>query len=71
MNRYQMRKAKLIAATMVLAAAQSENVPMTQLALLASRMDEAQWRGVSFQAGVSVADTPCKVLVVALLGRLA
>jgi hypothetical protein len=66
-----MRKAKLIAATMVLAAAQSENVPMTQLALLASRMDEAQWRGVSFQAGVSVADTPCKVLVVALLGRLA
>ena len=69
-NRYQMRKAKLIAATMVLAAAQTD-VPMTQLALLASRMDEAQWRGVSFQAGVSVADTPCKVLVVALLGRLA
>ena len=71
MNRYQMRKAKLIAATMVLAAAQSENVPMTQLALLASRMDEAQWRGVSFQAGVAVADAPARILVVALLGRLA
>ena len=70
MNRYQMRKAKLIAATLILAAAQTD-VPMTQLALLASRMDEAQWRTVSFAAGVAVADQQARVMVVALLGRLA
>ena len=70
MNRYQMRKAKLIAATLILAAAQTD-VPMTQLAHLAAAMDHRQWISVSLQAGVAVADTPCRVLVVALLGRLA
>lgn len=71
MNRYQLRKAKLIAATLILAAGQSENVPMTQLAQLAASMDHRGWVTVSLQAGVPVADYPCKVLVVALLGRLA
>ena len=56
MNRYQARKAKLIAATMVLAAAQSTDVPMAQLSFLASIMSESEWRTVSFAAGVAVAD---------------
>lgn len=71
MNRYQMRKAKLIAATMVLAAAQSTDVPMAQLSFLASIMSESEWRTVSFAAGVAVADQQARVMVVALLGRLA
>lgn len=71
MNRYQARKAKLIAATMVLAAAQSTDVPMAQLSFLASIMSESEWRTVSLAAGVAVADQQARVMVVALLGRLA
>lgn len=69
-NRYQGRKAKLIAGTLVLAAAQSDT-PMSNLATLAAHMSESQWRTVSFQAGVPVADVPCRVLCIAMLGGLA
>jgi hypothetical protein len=56
---------------MVLAAAQSTDVPMAQLSFLASIMSESEWRTVSFAAGVAVADQQARVMVVALLGRLA
>lgn len=70
MNRYQKHKAKLIAATLLIAAAQS-NTPMSQLAGMAASFGESEWRTVSFTAGVAVADTPARVYVVAILGGLA
>ena len=70
MNRYQRNKAKRIAAVLLLAAAASDT-PMSQLALLASRMDQRQWITVSLQAGVPVADHADKVFTIALLGGLA
>jgi hypothetical protein len=70
MNAYQRRKARLIAAVLILAAAQSET-PMTQLAQLAARMDERQWISVSLAARVPVADLPARALTVAYLLRLA
>lgn len=69
-NGYQKRKAKLIAGTLVLAAV-ANDTPFTKLADLAARMSEAQWRTVSFQAGVAVADKPARVLCVAMLMGLA
>lgn len=69
-NGYQKRKAKLIAAVLILAAAQSD-VPMTQLAQLAARMSHRQWITVSLQAGVAVADHAAKVLTIAYLETLA
>jgi hypothetical protein len=69
MNSYQSHKARQIAATLILAAGASD-VPMIQLAQLASMFDEDQWRTVSFEAGVPVADTEARVMVVAILGGL-
>lgn len=69
MNRYQQSKARLIAAVLLMAAAQG-NTPMSQLAPLAARMSERQWTSVSFAAGVPVVDVPARVLVIALLGGL-
>jgi hypothetical protein len=68
-NGYQKRKAKRIAGVLMLAAAASDT-PMSQLALLASRMDQRQWITVSLQAGVAVADHAARVLIVAYLSRL-
>ena len=69
-NSYQRNKAKRIAAVLILAAAASDT-PMSQLALLASRMDQRQWITVSLQAGVPVAEHSARVLVVAMLHGLA
>jgi hypothetical protein len=69
-NRYQMNKARALAGVLVLCAAQSDT-PMSQLALLASRMTHENWITVSLQAGVPVADHAAKVLTIALLGNLA
>lgn len=66
MNGYQKAKAKKIAAVLLMAAAASDT-PMTKLADLAAHMSNDQWRTVSFQAGVSVAEQPARVLVVAIL----
>jgi len=71
MNRYQLRKARMIASVLLLAAAKSEAVSLSQLGELAARMSEAQWITVSLQAGVSVADKPCRAAVVAILLNLA
>jgi hypothetical protein len=68
-NSYQRRKARLIAATLLIAAAQSDT-PMSSLAQLAAMMDESQWRTVSLQSGVAVADLPARVYVIAILGGL-
>ena len=70
MNRYQLRKARLIAAVLLTAACESDT-PLAKLPELAARMDEAQWRAVSFAAGQPVADTGARVAVVAILGGLA
>lgn len=69
MNRYQKRKAWLIAAALLIAAAQSDT-PIALLPRLAAAMDERQWISVSLAAGVAVADTPARILVVAILGGL-
>lgn len=69
MNAYQRRKARSIAAVLLLAATQTD-IPFSQLALLASRMSHREWVTVSLQAGVAVADDAAKALVVAMLGGL-
>jgi hypothetical protein len=69
-NSYQRSKAKKIAAVLLIAAAQS-GTPMADLAALAARMDEGQWRTVSFKAGVAVAEHPARVFTIAILGGLA
>lgn len=69
-NNYQRRKAKLIAAVLLRAAALAD-IPMAELHKMAARMTPDQWRTVSFQAGVPVADHEARVLTVALLMRLA
>lgn len=66
---YQIHKARLIAAVLLMAAAQSET-PMSNLAQLAARMSERQWVSISLAAGVPVADTRARIMVVALLGTL-
>lgn len=68
-NRYQRRKARSIAAVLLLACTQTD-IPFSKLALLASRMSHREWITVSLQAGVPVADYAAKVLVVAMLGGL-
>lgn len=69
-NGYQVKKAKAIAGTLVLAAAQSDT-QMHDLAKMAAMMTMAQWRTASFSAGVPMAELECKVLVVAMLGTMA
>ncbi len=67
-NAYQRRKARLIAAVLVQAAAAMPfPVPMTALGELAARMTHRQWVTVSLQAGVAVAEQPARVLVIAYL----
>ena len=66
MNSYQKRKAKLVAATLLMACCAS-TMPLTDLPRAAAAMNEAQWRAVSFNAGVPVLDTDARVLVVAIL----
>lgn len=70
MDRYQLRKARTIAGHLVLAAAVSDT-PMSQLALLASRMSEREWISISLAVGVAVADHLARILTIALLGKLA
>lgn len=65
-NGYQNSKAKAIAGVLVLAAAASDT-PMSQLPVLASRMNDDQWRTVSFQAGVPVADRATRIYTIGLL----
>ncbi len=72
MNRYQRRKARMIAAVILAAACQAPKpTPLAWLPGLVARMDEAQWRAVSFAAGQPVASHPARVLVVAILEGLA
>lgn len=70
MNSYQKAKAKKIAGAMVLAAV-AASAPLSDLAEMVARMTPDQWRTFSFQAGVPVLDTKCKVLVIAYLLSLA
>ncbi len=69
MNSYQKRKAKRIAAVLLLAAAASDT-PMSQLPALAAKMSHREWVTISMQAGVPVADHAAKVLTIALLQRI-
>lgn len=69
-NKYQMKKARLIAAALLIAACQSDT-PQANLSRLVARADEGQWTSLSFAAGVSVADVPCRALVITILEGLA
>ena len=69
MNSYQKRKAKRIAAVLLMAAAASDT-PMSQLPVLAARMSHCEWVTISLQAGVPVADHAAKVFTIALLQRI-
>jgi hypothetical protein len=71
MNRHQVRKAKLVAAAILAACCQSDNVFQCDLPRIAAHFTEGQWRTVSLAAGVPVVDTDARAMVVALLGRLA
>ncbi len=66
-NSYQKAKAKKIAAYLLMFAASTEVVTMSELPELAARMSHSQWVTVSLQAGVPVADAPAKAYTVALL----
>lgn len=66
-NSYQRAKAKKIAAVLVMAAAASSAISMSELPELAARMSHREWVTVSLQAGVPVADAPAKAYTVALL----
>ena len=70
MNAYQTKKARLIAASLMLAAMQSET-PLSSLPALAASMSHRQWVSVSLAAGVPVADQPARVMVLALLTQVA
>ncbi len=69
-NGYQSRKAREIAASLIRAASGS-SVGISELPGFAARMTEANWRTVSFQAGVAVADHTAKVLTIAYLLKAA
>lgn len=70
MNSYQKAKAKRIAAVLVLAAA-SSSISLSELPALAASMTHKQWVSVSLQAGVPVAEQPARIMTIALLQRLA
>ncbi len=69
MNSYQKRKAKRIAAVLVLAAA-SSSISLAELPSLAARMSHREWITVSLQAGVPVAEHQARVFTIALLQGL-
>ena len=69
-NSYQRRKARMIAATILRAAAQSDT-PMGNLPRMLVTLDERAWVTLSLAAGQSIADTHCRAMVVAILGGLA
>lgn len=66
---YQRSKARAIAASLILAACESETLSMKDLPELAAHFDEATWRTVSFNAGEAVADLPARVLTLAYLAK--
>ena len=68
-NRYQIRKARQIVAVLILAAAASDT-PFAMLPRLIARADEAQWRGIAFQAGCPVPDAGTKAATIAILEGL-
>lgn len=70
MNSYQKAKAKRIAAVLVLAAA-SSSISLSELPALTASMTHKQWVSVSLQAGVPVAEQPARIMTIALLQRLA
>ena len=65
-NRYQDRKARQLAAVLMLAAVQS-NTSYFEAGMLAARMTLENWRTVSFAADVPMADTVAQKLAVAYL----
>lgn len=69
-NRYQKAKARMIAAVLIRAAAESQT-PLAILPSLAASMTESQWRTVAFQAQQPVADQQAKALTVAYLLKVA
>lgn len=69
-NRYQQKKARLIAAVLIQAAIQGDT-PFSQLAPLAARMKESQWISVSLAAGQPVADLPARAWCIAILQAVA
>jgi hypothetical protein len=65
-NRRQIRAARLIVATLLLAACASDT-PISTLPRLIARADFDQWRGIAFNAGVPVPDEGVKLATIALL----
>lgn len=66
MNRYQNRKARQMAAVLMVAAVAAD-VCYFEAGMLADRMTEDQWRTVAFTAGVPVADRAAQTLTIAYL----
>ena len=70
-NRYQARKARLVAAAILAACCQSDDLFLCDLPRLAAHFGEREWVTVSLAAGVPVVDTQARAAVVALLSSLA
>ncbi len=66
MNRYQRRKARVIARHLLAAQAKS-SLTRHQLARCVAIMSAREWQTVAFAAGVAVADLEAKAAVLAML----
>jgi hypothetical protein len=72
MNRYQISKARKIAAFVTACAAKTKRATTAhELCKLVALMDADQWRTLAFQAGVAVADLDCKAATLAILRKRA
>ena len=65
-NSYQRRKARMIAAVLISAAAAS-GTALSELPAITAAMSHREWISVSLAAGVPVANDSAKVLTVAYL----
>ena len=69
-NRYQERKAKILAGSL-LQAAIAADVPLSNLPRMAASMTHAQWVSLSLANGLPVATRPARIFTIALLQKVA
>jgi hypothetical protein len=66
---YQIKKARLIAARLVQAACES-SIRIAELPALVAHFSEDDWRAISFECGIPVADKSARILTIAFLQSL-
>ena len=72
MSAYQLSKARKIARHLIEVAAKTkQETTRAELARIAARLSNDEWRTVAFSAGVAVADLPAKSAVLDILRKRA